>query len=87
VRNSIGTALDAARQLPSAEATAARNLARHAFITAMRPTYLAAALVVLVAAFVTWRFLPARAPDEGIAFPTAEDVEALQSEIVVAPEG
>jgi EmrB/QacA subfamily drug resistance transporter len=87
VRNSIGSALDAARQLPSNEAAAARNLARHAFVTAMRPTYLAAALVVLVAAFITWRFLPARAPDEGIAIPTADDAEALGPEIVAAPEG
>jgi DHA2 family multidrug resistance protein-like MFS transporter len=86
VRNSIGTALDAARQLPAAQATAARNLARHGFVTAMRPTYLAAALVVLVAAFITWRFLPARAPDDAIAI-VPQDAEVPGPEIVVAPEG
>jgi MFS family permease len=64
VHNSIGTALDVARRLPPPEAAAARHLARAAFVTAMRPTYLIAACVVLLAAFVTWRFLPAWAPDE-----------------------
>jgi EmrB/QacA subfamily drug resistance transporter len=64
VRNSIGTALDAARTLPHAQQVRIAEIANHAFITSMRLAYTLAALVVLVAALVTWRYLPARAPAE-----------------------
>jgi EmrB/QacA subfamily drug resistance transporter len=82
VRNSIGTALDAARRLPPAQAAAVRRLADHSFTTAMRPTYIAGALVVLCAAFITWRFLPAWAPDERAALSPADD----RSSVDAAPD-
>jgi EmrB/QacA subfamily drug resistance transporter len=64
VQDSIGAALDAARTLPASDAAAVRALVDHAYITSMRLAYGIAALVVLLAAAVTWRYLPARAPDE-----------------------
>ncbi|HSS10779.1 MAG TPA: MFS transporter [Acidimicrobiales bacterium] len=85
VRNSIGTALDAASHLPADQAAAVRQLADHAFVTAMRPAYLAAALVVLVATFITWRFLPARAPDEGTPIFLEDSREVPRVETVVIP--
>ncbi len=72
VRNSIGTALDAASRLPPAQQAAVKAIADHAFITAMRLAYSIAACVILVAAFVTWRYLPARAPDEPVDLALAE---------------
>jgi hypothetical protein len=64
VRNSIGTALDAARTLPHAQQARIATIADHAFVSSMRLAYPVAAVVVLAAALVTWKFLPARAPDE-----------------------
>jgi len=70
-RDSIGKALEGARTLPAAPARAVTALARHSFIVSMRLAYGIAAGVVLTAAFIAWRFLPARAPadplpDEGL---------------------
>jgi EmrB/QacA subfamily drug resistance transporter len=64
VQDSIGAALQAARTLPANEAAAVQALVDHAYITSMRLAYGIAAAVVLLAAGVTWRYLPARAPDE-----------------------
>jgi EmrB/QacA subfamily drug resistance transporter len=64
VHNSIGTALDAAARLPAAQAQAVTEFARNAFVNAMRFTYPIGAGIVLVAAAVAWRWLPARGADE-----------------------
>jgi EmrB/QacA subfamily drug resistance transporter len=64
VRDSIGKALEAARQLPPAEARIAVTVARHAYVVAMRLAYGIGSGVVLTAAFIAWRYLPARAAAE-----------------------
>jgi EmrB/QacA subfamily drug resistance transporter len=65
VRDSIGAALDAARNLPASEQAVIRDVVDHAYLVSMRLAYGLAALVILLAATVTWRYLPAHAPDEG----------------------
>jgi len=72
VRDSIGKALETARGLPAESARAVTSLSRHAFIVSMRLAYGLAAGVVLTAAFIAWRFLPARAPADPL--PGEEDV-------------
>jgi MFS family permease len=79
VRDSIGAALDAARNLPASEQAVIRGVVDHAYIVSMRLAYSIAAIVILLAATVTWRYLPAHAPDEGeeeleAEEPTAEAV-------------
>jgi MFS family permease len=71
VKDSIGAALDAARNLPAADQATIRAVVDHAYLVSMRLAYLLAAGVILLAATVTWRYLPAHAPDEG-----EEDIEA-----------
>src|SRR5205807_1330737 len=63
-KDSIGAGLDAARNLVHAQQAVVRDVVDHAFITSMRLAYGLAALIVLSASYVTWRYLPARAPDE-----------------------
>jgi EmrB/QacA subfamily drug resistance transporter len=70
VKDSIGAALDAARNLPAADQATIRAVVDQAYLVSMRLAYLLAAGVILLAATVTWRYLPAHAPDEG-----EEDVE------------
>ena len=78
VKDSVGKALEAAQQLGGAQGQAVADIARNAFIESMRLVYGIAACVVLGAAFVTWKFLPARAPTEGVLFDEEVDVaEAL----------
>src|SRR5205807_9075290 len=62
-RDSIGTSLQVARHLPAGAATQLRDVATGAFLSSMRITYLCAVAVVLGAAFVAARFLPARASE------------------------
>jgi len=76
VRDSIGKALEAARHLPPAERVVVRAVADHAYLQSMRVAYGIGASFVLLAAFVTWRFLPARAP--------AEPGELVEEDIEVA---
>jgi EmrB/QacA subfamily drug resistance transporter len=64
VHDSVGTALSAARHLPAAQAAEVVHFSRHAFVEAMRLTYPIAAVIVLGAAVIAWRFLPARAAHE-----------------------
>jgi EmrB/QacA subfamily drug resistance transporter len=77
VQDSIGRALDAARTLPQQAQEAVVNLARDAFVSSMRVVYLVAASVVVVAALVAWKFLPAHAPAEGVLFD--EEVELAEA--------
>ena len=78
MKDSIGKALEAAQQLGGAQGQVVADTARDAFIESMRLVYGIAALVVLAAAFITWKFLPARAPNEGVLFDEEVDIaEAL----------
>ncbi len=77
MQDSIGKALDAAQQLGGARGDAVAAIARGAFIESMRLVYGLAAGVVLIAVFVTWRFLPAHAPAEGVLF--EEEVELAEA--------
>jgi hypothetical protein len=60
----VGRALQAAQRLPPGQGAEVAGAARHAFVTAMRPAFWLAALVVSCAAGISWRFLPARGRDE-----------------------
>ncbi len=73
LHDSVGKGLAAARTLSGAARDTTIELARDAFVSAMRPVYLSAAAVVLAAAAVAWRYLPARAP-------TADDEEVVLAE-------
>jgi hypothetical protein len=64
LHDSVGAALSVARRLPHDQAVRVVDVARGAFIDAMRLTYPIAAAVVLMAALIAWRFLPARARHE-----------------------
>ena len=64
VRNSIGHALLAAQRLPAAQQRLVHTAANHAYITSMRLAFAVAAAVILAAAFVSWRWLPNRAPSD-----------------------
>jgi hypothetical protein len=59
-----------ARHLPGGVATQVRDVANDAFLSSMRITY--AVAVVLVAAFVAARFLPARASEPSEEHEVAE---------------
>jgi EmrB/QacA subfamily drug resistance transporter len=72
VHDSVGTALSAARHLPAKQATEVVTFSRNAFIEAMRLTYPIAAAIVMVAAVIAWRYLPAHAPAE---FESVEEQE------------
>jgi EmrB/QacA subfamily drug resistance transporter len=76
VRDSIGAALDAARNLPASEQAVIRQVVDHAYLVSMRLAYGLAALVILLAATVTWWYLPAHAPDEGEEELAVEEVPA-----------
>jgi hypothetical protein len=69
VKDSIGKALSAAQTLTGTARDTVVTMARHAFIVSMRLVYGTASIVVLLAAFVAWRFLPARAAsDDDVLF-------------------
>jgi EmrB/QacA subfamily drug resistance transporter len=73
LHDSVGSALSVARRLPHEQAVRVVDVARGAFIDAMRLTYPIAAAVVLMAALIAWRFLPARARHEFA--PISEQIE------------
>jgi MFS family permease len=60
-RDSIGVALAVARRLPARLAAELHAIARHAFLDGTRLAYLVAVVIVVGAAAVAARFLPARA--------------------------
>lgn len=64
-RESIGTTLEVARDVDDAAlATRLRDAGINAFHSAMRVTYAVAVVIMLLAVFVAWRFLPARPVDD-----------------------
>jgi len=71
---SIGTSLQAARQLDPATRARLVHTATHAYLASMRLTYAIAVCIVGLAAVVAWRFLPARAgePAPVLVEPSAE---------------
>ncbi len=75
VHDSVGSALSAARHLPAARAAEVVQFSRHAFVEAMRLTYPIAAAIVLGAAVIAWRFLPAHARAE---FDSVDDEDAAR---------
>ena len=64
LKDSIGTALNAAHRLHPARAHEVERLAREAFRQAMRVTYPITACVMVIAALIAWRYLPAHAPTD-----------------------
>ncbi len=62
-KESIGTSLETAARLPGPVGTHMQSVAHDAFVSSMRLTYTLAVIVVGIAMFVAWRFLPARALD------------------------
>jgi MFS family permease len=79
-KDSIGAALDAARNLPASQQDVIRAVVDHAYIVSMRLAYGLSAVVILLAATVTWRYLPAHAPDEA-----DEVVEVQEPRIEAVP--
>jgi hypothetical protein len=71
-RDSIGTSLQVANHLPAGTAARLRDVAHEAFLSSMRITYACAVAVVLGAAFVAARFLPARAVEPAEEHEVAE---------------
>jgi MFS family permease len=65
VRDSIGNALTVAQRLPTEQQRLVHAAAGQAYINSMRVAFGVAAMVIMVAAFVSWRWLPARAPSDG----------------------
>jgi EmrB/QacA subfamily drug resistance transporter len=82
VQDSIGAALDAARNLPASDQVVIRSVVNHAYLVSMRLAYGLAAVVVLLAATVTWRYLPAHAPDE-VEAAEEEETEVLNEPVPV----
>lgn len=72
LHDSVGRALELARTLPAKQGAEIVALSREAFVDAMRITYPIAAVFIVIAAIVAWRFLPARGHDE---FASPEDEE------------
>jgi EmrB/QacA subfamily drug resistance transporter len=85
LHDSLGRALDLARTLPARQASVLASLSREAFIEAMRITYPIAAAFLVFAAFVAWKWLPARGADDDVAaHPTDEELEISEYEILGA---
>jgi EmrB/QacA subfamily drug resistance transporter len=61
-RESIGSSLQVAGQLPREVAVKLQAAGRFAFLDAMRVTYVVGVGIIGLAIFVAWQFLPARAP-------------------------
>ncbi len=64
-KDSVGSAIAAARGLGGQQAQSVAAIARHSFVGAMHPTMLIAAGVALAGAVVVIKWLPARATNEG----------------------
>jgi EmrB/QacA subfamily drug resistance transporter len=62
-RDSVGTSFQVASKLHEPVAGQLRKVAHDAFLSSMRVSYAVGFLFIVVAAFVAWRFLPARAHD------------------------
>ncbi|MCU1346570.1 MAG: drug resistance transporter, EmrB/QacA subfamily [Acidimicrobiia bacterium] len=86
VKDSIGRALEASRTLPPDQQKAIHALTHHAYVTSMRAAYGMAAATVMVAALVTWRFLPSRPPagfDDELGSPGQSERDEIADAISV----
>ena len=75
VHDSVGSALVAAAKLPAAQAAVVEHAARGAFVDAMRYTFPIGAGIVLFAAVVAWKWLPAH-EDDDVDLASASDDQA-----------
>jgi MFS family permease len=76
-RDSIGVALEVARHLPAPLAAALRHAAQTTFLSSARITFILAALVILGAAGLAARFLPARAAEPCEPIDTRETLSVV----------
>jgi EmrB/QacA subfamily drug resistance transporter len=83
-RDSIGVSLQLARDTGGTVGRELAHAAKEAFISSMRVTFGLAATVVVVAAFITARYLPPRAADEQHV--TTADVGGELGEVVARVE-
>ena len=81
VQDSIGAALDAARNLPASDQVVVRTVVNHAYLVSMRVAYGIARAVVLIAAVSPGATSLAHAPDEGEA--EEEEAELLAEAVPV----
>jgi len=84
-RDSIGVALAVAKRLPAHIAAELHAVARHAFLSGTRVAFLVAMVVVLGAAAVAARFLPAREAPPATVTPDDLDQEAMALEVERLP--
>jgi EmrB/QacA subfamily drug resistance transporter len=77
LHDSVGRAIERGAALPAKRGAELVDLARAAFVDAMRIAYPIAAAVVLGAAFVAWRFLPARGSDEDVAVHPSDETREI----------
>jgi MFS family permease len=77
LHDSVGRALELASKLPTKQATELVELSRNAFVDAMRITYPIAAAIMVFAAFIAWRFLPARGHDEFVSADEEEEAREI----------
>jgi hypothetical protein len=85
LHDSVGKVLDLATKLPEKQATTLVALSRSAFVDAMRIAYYIAAAFLVFAAFVAWKWLPARGSDDDLAaHPSDEAREISEYEILGA---
>ena len=83
LHDSVGAAIDYARSLPAKQGAELIALSREAFVEAMRITYPIAAAFIVFAAFVAWKWLPARGSDDDVAaHPSQETLEISEYEIL-----
>jgi hypothetical protein len=84
-RDSIGVALAVAKHLPARVAAELHAVARHAFLAGARLAFVVATLVVLAAAAVAARFLPAREALPAPETPADLDQGAIALEVERLP--
>jgi EmrB/QacA subfamily drug resistance transporter len=77
LHDSVGRALERAATLPVKQGDALVAVSREAFVDAMRFAYPVAACILVFAAFVAWRFLPARGSDDDVAAMPSVEARAI----------
>jgi EmrB/QacA subfamily drug resistance transporter len=80
-RESIGTSLETAGHLSPSAAAQLQSAAHDAYVSSMHLTYAFAVVIIAIAVFVAWRFLPAHAVDEA---PVDIDTRVVAIEDAVA---
>ena len=77
LHDSVGRALELARDLPAKQGAALVELSRQAFVDAMRITYPIAAAFIVFAAFIAWRYLPAHGQDEFVTDDDSDEAREI----------